>query len=364
MTRLSLNGKWTVTPGDGGERSLPATVPGDAMTDLLAARRIDDPFLSENERDVQWVGERDWIYERVFQASADLLREAHVMLECDGLDTLATVELNGRRVVRTDNMHRRYAWEVKRLLRPGRNAVRVTFQSVNAHTRRRFQKRPIRSRVREGHPAAYPAWIRKMACNFGWDWGPILVTAGIWRDIRLVGFSGARLAEVVVSQEHAEGRVRVGVGYQVSGDHPGLSLRATILAEGRVVDSQVSNCSGCGGTLALTVRNPHLWWPRGMGGQPLYDLTVELLEGDRIRDTVAKRIGLRTLRLDRHPDTWGESFQFVANGVPFFAKGANWIPIDALMGRRKQADYQRLVGDAAAVNMNMLRVLGRRGLRG
>jgi beta-mannosidase len=297
------------------------------------------------------------VYEREFVVGGALLRHSRVMLQCDGLDTFAEVRINHRMVARTANMHRRYEWEVRRFLKPGRNIIRITFRSVNEYTRQRHRQQPFRARVAEGHRAAYPAWVRKMACNFGWDWGPILVTAGIWRSIRLVGFSGARLTDVRVEQEHGMRNAECGmrIDAQVETITPQKwKVRVVLSLRGRVV----AEASGSG-RLELRVPNPELWWPNGMGKQPLYELRVELRDAEgAVLDSVTKRIGLRTLRLDRHRDQWGESFQFVVNGVPFFAKGANWIPVDAVLGRRTAADYRRLVDDAAAANMNMLRVWG------
>ncbi len=360
MKHVDLNGRWTLTQV-GGEPPLPARVPGDVMNDLLRAKRIPDPFIRENERQVQWIGEADWVYERAFTAPAALLREERVLLQCDGLDTFAHVQINGKTVARTDNMHRRYEWDVKPLLRAGKNTIRVTFHSVNEYTRKRHREWAIRSRVGEGHGAAYPSWVRKQACNFGWDWGPILVTCGIWRAIRLIGYSTGRIEDVEVRQVHADGRVEVGIGCRVSrAGRETVRVRATLRHgdEGTVAE-RVVTLRGGRANLALDVAEPRLWWPNGMGEQALYDLEVTLLDKEeRVLDTWSRRIGLRTLRLDRHADTWGESFQFVVNGVPFFAKGANWIPVDAVLGRRTPADYRRLIEDSAAANMNMLRVWG------
>ncbi len=358
MRTLSLDGRWTVRRG-GAALSWPARVPGDVLADLLKVGAIPDPFDRENERALQWIGESDWIFERSFRVSPALFAEKRVQLQCDGLDTFARVEVNGRLVARTNNMHRRHEWEVRAFLKPGLNSIRIAFDSVNDYTRRRQRQRPFRARVSESHPAAYPAWVRKMACNFGWDWGPILVTAGIWRSVRLVGYSTARIGDVRVEQTHRarnagrEVRLRMDAQIEASAQQK-LTVHVALLFRGRVV------AEGDGKTrVELPVPAPQLWWPNGVGDQPLYDLRVELRDaGGRVLDSQTKRIGLRTLRLDRHRDRWGESFQFVVNGVPFFAKGANWIPVDAVLARRTPADYRRLVQDAAAANMNMLRVWG------
>jgi beta-mannosidase len=337
-----------------------ARVPGDVMSELFRAKRIPDPFCRDNELKVLWVGESGWIYERDFNVSAALLREERVVLQCDGLDTFATVLVNGKKVATTDNMHRTFEWDVKSLLKTGGNTIRVVFSSVNQYTRDCFKKRPLRSRVGEGIEGVYPAWVRKEQCNFGWDWGVNLVTCGIWRSIRLVGYSAARVEDVRIEQTHSAKQVKLGVAVAVGTlSRQSLTLRAAVLLKGKIVASGESSCKGRNARLDVTVKDPQLWWPNGLGKQPLYEVRVELVDrSGKVLDVWTKRIGLRTLALDRHADKWGESFQFVVNGVPFFAKGANWIPVDALLGRRTPELYRTLVADAAAANMNMLRVWG------
>lgn len=359
MYTIDLDGRWTVAR-EGQELRLPAQVPGDVMTDLLKAKQIPDPFYRENELELQWIGECNWVYERSFTVSAALLKEERVLLQCDGLDTFAELQLNGQPVAVTDNMHRAYEWDVKRLLQRGANTLRVTLSSVNAYTHKRHLQRPFRTRVGEGHETAHPGWVRKMACNFGWDWGPILVSCGIWRSVRLVGLSAGRLAELKIDQTHARGRVTLGVQVGVESiSTTSMTLRATLRMKGKVVAEASLDSRRRTSRLELALTDPQLWWPNGMGAQPLYELCVELLDREGgLLDTQTRRIGLRTLTLDRHADEWGESFQFVVNGVPFFAKGANWIPVDALIGRRTPERYRALVADAAAANMNMLRVWG------
>ena len=363
MKVVSLNGHWQVTEkakGKNATRIDKAKVPGDVMTELFRAKQIPDPFYRENENLVQWVGETDWVYERQFNAPATLLNEDRVLLQCDGLDTFADVHINDKKVASTDNMHRRHEWNVRKLLTAGENTIRITLRSVNEYTRQRQRERMIRSNPGGCHPTARPAWVRKQACNFGWDWGPVLVTMGIWRDIRLVGFSTARLTHVTVDQKHAGGKVNLTVGCELEcAIKKPLTVQATLHHKRTAVAQTKTKSSGKSAALMLAVNDPKLWWPNGMGAQPLYDMTIELRDADgNVIDTKTKRIGLRTLKLDRHRDQWGESFQFAANGVPFFSKGANWIPADALLGRRTPEDYRRLIQDAADVNMNMLRVWG------
>ncbi len=359
MHNLTLNGVWRVTQA-GLSGTIPAQVPGCIHTDLLAAGKIPDPFYRDNETAVQWVGETGWVYTREFQVPAATLRCDRVLLRCEGLDTLATVRVNGRKVGRADNMYRTWEFDVKRALKAGRNRIEVTFDSVIPEIARRQKTHNVPS---WGGPKEVKgrAWVRKEPCNFGWDWGPILVTCGIWRTMSLVAFNAARLTGVQIRQTHEDDRVLLHVRPEI--DRRGASVvKATVRVrlEGALVAEVTRDCRPAGtAPFELRVENPKLWWPNGLGEQPLYTVDVELLdERGAVLDTLSRRVGLRTLRLDRHPDAWGESFQFVVNGVPFFAKGGNWIPADAFASRISWDDYARLLNDVADANMNMLRVWG------
>ncbi|RME63678.1 MAG: glycoside hydrolase family 2 protein, partial [Caldilineae bacterium] len=314
----------------------------------------------DNERQVQWIGETDWVYTRTFQVTDELLGHERVLLCCEGLDTLATITLNGQEVARTDNMFRTYEFDVKALLRPGENQIQVHFAAPLPYARRRLEERFLPNWGVGDHKLPGGNWMRKEQCNFGWDWGPMLTTAGIWRSIYLAAFDQARLTDVHILQEHNDaGPVALTVRGQAerTGD-AACTLRVTVALDGEEV-AQAETAMQEEAAVTLEIPQPRLWWPNGLGEQPLYTVVVELLdEAGGVLDRQSKRIGLRTLRLDRHPDQWGESFQFVVNGVPFFAKGANWIPADVFLDRLTRDDYARLLQDAAAANMNMLRVWG------
>ena len=364
MLTSSLNGAWELyAAGEGVVRAapIPATVPGCVHTDLLAAGRIDDPYYRDNESRLQWISETDWVYRRTFEVSEHLLAHERVLLRCEGLDTLATVRLNGRAAGVADSMYRVWEYDAKALLHPGENTIEVTFAAPAPYLREKDAQRRLPAWSVGAHRSFDGGWLRKEPCSFGWDWGPILTSSGIWRDIALVAFDAARLEEVEIRQDHGTpGRVDVTVRLAAERVAP-APLTATVRLEfaGRVVAEANVPLDDGRGEATLRVDAPRLWWPNGMGAQPLYDVTVTLRDGEGASlDVDERRIGLRTLRLDRHPDAWGESFQFVANGVPFFAKGANWIPADTFVARLTREQYARLLRDAASANMNMLRVWG------
>ncbi len=363
MIELSLNGAWQLQQADGDLRA-PATVPGCVHTDLLAAGRIPDPYVRDNEHEVMWIGETDWLYRRSFDVPAALLEEEAVLLHCAGLDTLATISINGRPVGETDNMFRTWMFDVKQLLHEGENEIEVGFASALNYGQARLAERYIHAWSTDSHKLPGGNWVRKEQCNFGWDWGPKLVTCGIWRDMTLLGLSTARLADVYVHQAHDGDRVTLAVDVAAdlayaAGGSEGLAARMTLsLANSIVAETEISLEDGAG-VAEIVVDEPQLWWPRDLGEQPLYMVRVELVDAaGAVIDTWERRVGLRTLKLVRKPDEWGESFHFEANGVPFFAKGANWIPADVFQNRVTEAQYRMLLGDAAAVHMNMLRVWG------
>ncbi len=332
-----------------GKIWLPATVPGCVHTDLHRAGKIPDPFWGTNELDLQWIEERDWEYRTVFRLPAALLDDEEVELVADGLDTVATVTINGQEIARTENMFIGHRWPVKRWLRPGLNELSVRFDSamgyVRAHRRghkpREFNDPVGRSQV-----------IRKQPSQFGWDWGPRFVTAGIWRDLRLESWSGNRLENVRVVQQHqADGSVLLTLV-------PELARREqTMHYRWRLSLGSIRIAEGTGPR--IKVDHPQLWWPSGHGAQPLYTLEVSVLHADgRALGRWVRRIGLRTIVLDRHADAAGETFQFVVNGRPLFAKGANWIPAHSFVAGLPRAHYERDLRSAVEANMNMLRVWG------
>ncbi len=264
----------------------------------------------------------------------------------------------------TDNMFRTWTFDVKELLHEGENEIEVGFASALNYGQARLAERYIHSWSTDSHKLPGGNWVRKEQCNFGWDWGPKLVTCGIWRDMTLLGLSTARLADVYVRQAHdtiaspspstlqpiwpmqrAEAR-----GWR----HGSRSAWLTAT----VAETEISLDDGAG-VAEIVIEEPQLWWPRDLGEQPLYTVRVELIDATgAVIDRWERRIGLRTLKLVRKPDEWGESFHFAANGVPFFAKGANWIPADVFQNRVTAEQYRMLLGDAAAAHMNMLRVWG------
>ncbi|MFI7155312.1 glycoside hydrolase family 2 protein [Micromonospora chalcea] len=356
--RTLLHEGWTLraepgpaVPPEIAGTAVPASVPGCVHTDLLAAGLIPDPYLDDNENRLTWIGRTDWVYETTFGWQPG--DEERVDLVCAGLDTVATVTLNGVEVGRTENQHRSYRFDVRALLRPDGNTLAVRFDSPYRYAEAH------RDRLGD-RPNAYPEpfhFIRKTACNFGWDWGPTLVTAGIWRDIGLHAWSTARLASVrpIVTVVDGVGRVELHAEVERTGDEP-LTVRATVAG----VTAEIAVPAGePTAVVTLAVADPALWWPIGYGDQPRYDLDATLHAADgRELDAASRRIGFRSVRLDTTPDAHGTPFALHVNDVPVFVRGVNWIPDDAFPNRVTRERLAQRFGQAAGAHVNLLRVWG------
>jgi beta-mannosidase len=324
--------------------TLPAAVPGCVHTDLLAAGVIPDPFLGRGETEVAWVGRRDWTYETDLDATSP---HEQTDLVFDGLDTVAEILLDGRLLGRIRNMHRSYRFDVTGLR--GRLAVRFLSAYAEAEA--------VRGKLGE-RPAAYTEpfpYIRKMACSFGWDWGPTLVTAGIWRPVRLEHWSTARIARVrpLVTVEEGVGCVELAIDVERTRVEAPLGVTATV--GGVRAHAEID---GTAGVVRLKVPDIRLWWPRGYGEQPLYDVELTLLHGDDALDVWRRRIGFRTVELDRRPDAHGTGFTLVVNGERLFARGVNWIPDDVFPSRVTRERYRERLGQAAGAGVDLVRIWG------
>lgn len=354
MIAQSLSGAWQMREFN-SRKWLNATVPGGTYTDLLAAGQIPDPFFGENEKKVQWVADHDWEYCQEFLVSEEMISQDRVELVCEGLDTLAEITLNGQPLAQTNNMFRTYRWDVRDRLWDGINTVTIVFRSPVAYIDARQKERKLPTLMNGGM-----AHLRKVQSHFGWDWGPRLPSSGIWRDVRLEGFSTARLGDVHLQQQHDHGNVSLTATVNVeswSAEQPTLQLRL-IHPNGKIQFVEADTNGSEPVCLTLHVDSPQLWWPNGFGSQPLYQAEVALINNGRCLEQRNFQVGLRRLELRQEPDAWGKAFTFVVNGVPIFAKGANWIPADSFPTRLTPERYERWIKDCAEANMNMLRFWG------
>ncbi|MGB4595837.1 MAG: glycoside hydrolase family 2 protein [Anaerolineaceae bacterium] len=355
MILQDLNGTWQFRQA-GSTIWLPATVPGGVHTDLLNLGVIPDPFVGDNEAKVQWVAEADWEYRLAFIPEVDLLKQDHIELVCDGLDTLAVLSLNDEPLGNTENMFRQYRFDLKPLLKEGNNTLLVQFASPVRFAAERQAEEPMVGvpQALEGGPH-----LRKAPCQFGWDWGPQLPPIGIWKDIRLEAWSEVKLLDVHLRQIHSGGNVRISAlvtaAQVVEGASANLQVDAPDGSQSFTVVRQLQETTEA---LEVEVENPQLWWPNGYGAQPLYHVRVWLEKEGKVLDQRDYKLGLRTIELLQQPDEWGESFTFAVNHVKIFAKGANWIPTDSFPTRITRTKLEKLLGDAVSVHQNMLRVWG------
>lgn len=328
---------------------IPATVPGCVHTDLLAAGLIDDPYLDDNEAATSWIGLSDWEYRREFTWHRSEATRHDLVFE--GLDTVGEITLNGVGVGRVDNMHRTWRFDVTAALQEGDNELVVTFRSPVKYADRASLDLGMRPRP---YPTPYNA-IRKMASSFGWDWGIATATSGIWRPVSLESWSAARLALLLVEgspRAEGGGRLRVRVGLDRTDGRP-LGLRVR-LGAGEVEVPM----PGDRAEAILDVPEARLWWPRGHGDQPLYDVEVAVLDGELAIDTRTRRIGFRDVQWHTEPDHAGTPFQLHVNGLPVYVRGANWVPDDAFVSRIDRPRYQHRLQQAAEANLNLIRVWG------
>ncbi|MDY7102838.1 MAG: glycoside hydrolase family 2 protein [Actinomycetota bacterium] len=368
-TRTPLHDGWELRPSGAAEDApsavvdrgpVAATVPGCVHTDLLAAGLIEDPYVDRNEDDQHWIGRSAWEYRLTFEHEAGH-PGARTDLVFDGLDTIAEVELNGEVLGTTANMHRTYRFDVGRTLRAGPNELVVRFAAPTNHAA------ALRDELGDlPNPYGEPyAFIRKMACNFGWDWGPRLTTSGIWRPVGLETWSGARAAAVRVATTVEDGELGVAdVTVDVeraSADaaDDGIEVRAVLRSiDGAARPASTARVDGGTASLRLEVPDVARWWPIGRGDQPLYDLTVEVVADGEVTDVVRRRIGFRTVAIDESPTDQGDRWAITVNGERLWVRGLNWIPDDCFPSRVDRQRYAAGIDRAVGANANLLRIWG------
>jgi beta-mannosidase len=339
-----------------------ATVPGCVHTDLLANKLIDDPFYRDNEKKQQWIGKTDWEYRTSFRVTAQTVERENVELVFEGLDTYAGVYLNEQLVLQADNMFRTWRVNAKSKLKPGENTLRIVFRSpIN-------EILPVMAKLNYQLPAPNDQgektspYTRKAPYHYGWDWGPRFVTSGVWRPVFIEAWDHARVDDLqIVVKKISPDVAELIANVEIEAGTNGV---ATVLLENLTdrVNAGKEQIDLQPGTNQVTfnfrVSKPKLWWPNGLGAQPLYSFRARSLVNGRVTDERISRTGLRTLELRQQPDEAGQSFMFVINGMPVFGKGGNWIPADSFPTRVTRDKYRFLLKSVRDTSMNMLRVWG------
>ena len=332
-----------------GQEPVACQAPCTLYSVLYESGRIPDPFYGLNDQRLTALADKDCAFEAQVEADEALLSREYVELTFQGLDTICRISLNGRELDRVKNMHRAYTYDVKELLRPGKNTLRLEFASPTRYFAERHAKHYLYTNDGDTIPGA--AHLRKALYQSGWDWGPALPDMGIYRPVTLEGYDVDRIGDVAVRQHHREdGSVEVEVS--VAGKR-GADTVCYASMDGKRVELT-------GGTGRIVVENPRLWWVRGYGEQNLYDLEIEMTAGGRVIDRCRKEIGLRTLTVStaKDPDGGGSEFCFVNNGVKIFSMGANYIPQDNLLSRVTPERLDEMMVQCLDGNFNTLRVWG------
>ena len=326
-----------------------AEIPGTVHTDLFQNKLIPDPFFGANEKQLQWIENDTWEYETYFSLSKAEFQNQNIDLEFDGLDTYATVYLNGKVVLEADNMFRKWTISAKSDLNKDNNHLKIVFHSAVQKGNEEAKKLPYTL------PENERIFVRKAQYQFGWDWGPRFVTAGIWQKVQLKFWNSAKIENVRYDQKVLNENIAL------------LDIILTIDVQ-KADKYQIYfgekpyhfNLKKGINTVKIPVefKNPILWWSNGLGVPHQYVFQFQLQNNNRKLEEKELKIGLRTIELIQQKDEKGTGFAFKLNGKMVYMKGANYIPPDSFLPRVKDSIYKSLVENARKANMNMLRVWG------
>ncbi len=365
---LDLTGKWQFKEYPASARRmrdldsadwLESKVPCSIFNSLITAGKIKQNDIDARPEEFGWVSEKPWIYKKTFDAPAELLDCDEIDLVFDGLDTIANIWLNGKLIGKTNNMFIPFRFDVTKFLKQRDNSLLVKFEPAIQYAKRLMRRYTTFSESEFFNP--YRVYIRKAQYQFGWDWCPGLPGCGIWRPVRLEGIKKNRIAELHVRTVDCNERfadIKIAVKLDTVTKEEFL-CKLTLFCKAQVIEHNLTFRQGeYSHTAVIRIKEPLLWWPAGYGRQSLYNLELQLLNGGEVIDQIRQKIGIRTAKLNRSPDGYGEKFQFEINGQPVFAKGANWVPASLFAGSVGDDDLERLLTAAAKANINMLRVWG------
>lgn len=332
------------------------TRPGSTNSCTDIPSRIPDPFVGFNEIKTEWVGKKSWTYRSKFQTPT-IPEDAMVVLAFDGLDTFADVRLNGKTILRSDNMFLRHRIDITHAIQAESNDLEIEFDSALLKARDIEKQHPDHKYVCfNGDPARLA--VRKAQCHWGWDWGPIIMCAGIWRPVRLEVYH-ARIADIrteqAISRDYKS--VTVNVKAEVEGgDVTALEAHIKISLEGKAIKNVSASVAADGSVSAdLVVDAPSLWMPNGSGEQKLYDVEVSVSAGHDELHSDSRRIGIRKVELVQDPDQSGKSFYFRINGVDIFCGGSCWIPTDSILTNITPARLKAWIELLVPANQKMIR---------
>ncbi|MBE5850282.1 MAG: glycoside hydrolase family 2 protein [Lachnospiraceae bacterium] len=380
MKRIDRDQNWKMRIVDdtsGEEGYIPATVPGSVYSDLINAGMMEDPYWRDNEMRTLELMKNDFEYMGSFKVDPDQLAGAdETVLRFNGLDTIADIFLNGKLLGTANNMHRVWEYSVKDILKPDTNSIKIIFHSPVNYIAEQYEKDPAILGT-EDAMRGFPK-IRKGHFMFGWDWGPRLPDAGIWKSVELLAVKKVRLTGVYIRQDfnedmsavclNIETKIKLAGNCEESDAAAGrlpeayrVLLTVTAPDGNKLFNKEDITADDFGGTpiCPICIDSPQLWWPNGLGKQPLYTVTVELEDNEgNVCDDWTRRIGLRKLEVSTAKDEYGSEFSHVVNDVKFFAMGADYIPEDNILSRTNRERTRNLIRQCAAANFNCIRVWG------
>ncbi|MCH2196057.1 glycoside hydrolase family 2 protein [Kordia sp.] len=330
-----------------------ASVPGNVYSDLLSHNKIPDPFLGSNELNVQWVPTKDWEYQTTFNLDEETLKKSNIELTFEGLDTYASIYLNDSLIGKTNNAFRTWKFDIKDLAK-AENSLRIGFQKTSVHEEKETAK--LEYLLNPG----IRVFTRKAQFQYGWDWGPIVNTSGIWKPIKITSWNNMKLDDVFFKQEELTDSIAsLNVEYTISADEDVKDATFEIKNGEAIHTVKFPVYKGTHTyTTRFQIKNPNRWWTYNLGTPHLYELDVKLKQGNDLKAQKTVKVGLRTIELVRETDEKGETFYFKLNGIPVFMKGANYIPQHSMQDKVTDAHYEKLLNDVKDANMNMLRVWG------
>jgi len=330
-----------------------AVVPGTIHTDLLNNNLIDDPFYSDNELKMDWISDCDWIYQTKFDFNGN--KKNNVDLVFEGLDTICEIYLNDKKLSSTDNMFLTYKYNVKNILRPTKNILKVILKSpvkYASQQENKYGKLPVALNSTR-------VYIRKAQYSFGWDWGPTFPTSGIWRVVYLQEWSVAKIDSISfntisIGKKFTEVEVKIGA---IGANKNDLSLMILLADGDNKFEQKIPITSSENNRIVFKIKEPKLWWPNGEGNQKLYTLDVKIIKDDVVLDEIQKKVGIRTVELILK-EKGKATFKFRVNNKDIYGKGVNWIPADSFLPRVKKEKYSELLSLAKQANINIVRVWG------
>ncbi|MBH09077.1 MAG: beta-galactosidase [Candidatus Marinimicrobia bacterium] len=338
----------------------PAKVPGCIHLDLIEEGLIGDPFFGDNEKQIQWIGKINWKYRLYFYLDQTLKKRSNKKIKFYGIDTYATIYLNGHIILESNNMFHPWENDVTQILKKGKNELLVNFRSPLNEILPSLSTKAYTLPAENDRAGGTSPYTRKAPYHYGWDWGPCLISSGIWKKVELIGWNSWNITNIFIEQlecSSGSAKLKFLVYIESKVQETGTLVISEPKSKTNIHYPIQINSEENIFTYEIEILDPDLWWPIGYGDQSLYTFNIKVITQSNSAE-ITKRIGIRSIKIKREKDERGTSFEIHINDVAIFAKGANWIPADSFTPRLKNEDYKSLLKSAVLANMNMLRIWG------